>query len=482
MKAYTNDFGDTITAIAPVTSVDEDGSRQCDLVVVADGVFSYIRDAAIISDTGSLRDDDGNEILTEAGDAIIFDTIIATVNPVGDSDAFAFVERGGKLYLADSVLRVYDPNTGIVDPVVASAGTIPTGCPLVTVYRDRLVLCGSDHLWYASRQSDPTDWYFGGDMDDPGRAVAGQLEISGKIGEVVNAVIPHNDQALAFAAQNALWTLRGDPVTGQLISVSTEIGVIAPGAWAKSPDGLLSFLSNDGVYLWAVGSSEHPVRFSSERVPTELLNVSPTTNRINMAYDPQGRGFHLFITPATGLGTHWWLDLDNKAMWPVRFADGHQPVAVARYNYDAVGMSETILGCKDGYLRRFSATATTDDSTAIASHILIGPFRVVSDDVTDGLLAEIHGILADNAGTVTWRIVMGNSAEAATDTAVAGIVSVLASETPAGVAASGTWSENRNKVARPRTRGSWAVVWLSSSARWAYEAVAVKIQQLGRLR
>jgi hypothetical protein len=146
------------------------------------------------------------------------------------------------------------------------------------------------------------------------------------------------------------------------------------------------------------------------------------------------------------------------------------------------GLADLVVGCRDGYLRKFSDTAATDDGTNIESHVLIGPFRLTSDDATDAMLTEIHGVMADDAGAVTWRVVMGQSAEAATDAAVDGIASVLAGSTPAGVSASGSWTERRNKVVRPRARGPWAVVWLSSSARWAYEAVVVRIGQLGRLR
>jgi hypothetical protein len=416
---------------------------------------------------------------------IVFSSSTGTTPPSGNFVAFDAVERNGKVLIADSVLKEYDPLTGVAVTVIASEGVIPSGQPLICRYRDRIILAGLNHVWYASRQGDPTDWDFAADMNDAGRAVAGELERAGGIGEKATALIAFGDSALLFASQNAMWLLRGDPTTGTVVRISDQIGVLAPTAWARSPEGVVTFLSNDGLYLTTEGTADHPKRFGEDRVPDELLDLSATDNVICMAYDARGRGYHLFVTPKTpaeNLGHHWWIDADNKAMWPVYLQAGHQPTAVSRIQGASGGLRDVILGCADGYLRTFSDVATTDDGTAIESHILLGPIRLTSDDMTDAILAELHGIMADNAGAVTWRIVSANSAEVAADLAVAGVEADLAGTTITGVLASGTWAENRNKVDRPRVRGPWLVVWLSASTPWAYEAVALKINQLGRLR
>jgi len=235
-----------------------------------------------------------------------------------------------------------------------------------------------------------------------------------------------------------------------------------------------------GVFLWTAGSSSHPVRFSEGRLPEQLRNVS-TSNIISMAYDPTGRGFHLFITPESGTGSHWWLDIGNKAIWPVVFQDDHQPTAVVRVSSSS--LAEVALGGRDGYVRKFDRTATKDDGTELASHVLLGPIRMTSDDVSDAIVVELHGIMAAGlAGSVTWRLVMGSSAEDAVDRAVAGVLAAVAGTAITGVAASGSWSAGRNIVDRPRTRGPWVVVWIAGTGRWAYEAVALVSRQLGRMR
>jgi hypothetical protein len=479
-KVHASDFGSKITAVVPVTSVDSIGSRNRDLLIIADGIFYNLRGSALTSPDSVLTTDAGASILTDTGDQLVFTSTVSSVSPFGASSAYEAAERSGKLYLADSVLKIYDPLTGVVSVVQASSGVVPTGLPLIALYRDRIFLSGSDHVWYCSRQGDPTDWALAGDMGDVGRALAGQIDNAGRVGSVIKAMIPHGDSSMVFASSNSMWLLRGDPTDGTFVQISDEIGIIAPGAWAVSPDGVIAFLSNDGVYLMGSGS-EPPKRWSEERIPDELRNIDASASAISMAYDVRGRGFHLFVTPATGLGKHYWLDLDNKALWPVRFQDGHQPICVSRIE-GASGLSEIVMGCKDGYLRKFSDSAATDDGSEIASHVLIGPFSLSPDDTTDAVLNEIHGILSDSASSVTWRIVMGSSAEEAADMAVAGIASALAGTAISGIGASGVWGKNRNRVVRARARGPWAVVWLSSSAAWSYESVAVVINQLGRLR
>lgn len=474
-KINSTEF-ENITALIPITSVDSAGSRNVDLVVIADGAFYSIRGAAVSTATARLLWDDDEPVLWEDGEYIVFDSTASTANPIGQSDAFDAVERNGKLYLADSVLKVFDPNDGVVETVVASAGTIPTGCPLVTVYRDRLFLAGADHLWYASRQSDPTDWNFGADMGDQGRAVAGAVAHAGRIGDVVQAMIPHNDSVLIFATKNELWALRGDPgADGSIGLVSAGIGIISPTAWAKAPDGTIAFLSNDGVYLMPSTGGEHPMRWSEERVPDELRNIDPDGKAITMAYDSVGIGYHLFITPADGVGEHWWLDVANKAIWPVVMQEDHQPIAVSRLQGET-GLAEVVLGCMDGYLRKFSDAAATDDGEDLASHVLLGPIRLTNDDLTDAMLTEIHGMIGDGSGETTWKVITGNSAEDAADKAVAAMLGAEVTYP------SGKWEGGRNRVQRPRTRGPWMVVWIQSREQWAFEAVAIRFNMLGRVR
>ncbi len=481
LRVLNQSFGDVITALLPITYIDEDGERQHDLIVVADGSFSIVRGATVTETEAQWLTAAGDPIQTAAGENIYFNAVVSSVNPGGDTNAFDAIERNGKLYLADSVLREYNPVTGVVSNVQASAGSVPEGQPLVTLYRDRLFLAGENHLWYASRQSDPTDWHFGADMGDTGRAVAGHISEAGSIGEIVQAMIPVKDAALIFASRHDLWLLRGDPAEGTMVRLTEGIGILSPTAWAMAPDGMIAFLSSDGVYLMGAGSTEAPTRFSADRLPEELRNIDPEGETIVMAYDVRDRGFHLFLTPETGSGQHWWLDIENRAVWPVKLPDGMQPVAVARVQGTSE-LSDCVMGCRDGILRKFDDDSEDDDGTEIRSHVLIGPVRLPTDDLSDSVLNEIHGMLADTSGIVRWRVLTGKDAETVVQDAVGAIETEMDGDMPDVSFAGGEWRDGRNRVARPRTRGAWVVVWLSSTSRWAFEAIALRINQLGRLR
>jgi len=477
-KVCETDLGDSITGIYSVMSIDADGAQQYYLVVIADGAFYQIQGGVAETAAPNITTFDGTSITTEDGDTIIFDSAVSAASPIAPTGAYSAAVRNGKLLLADSELMEYDPISGIVEQISGA----PSAQPLVALYNDRVILGGADNLWYCSRMTEPTDWDFGADMGDIGRAVAGQLSIAGQHGHTPTAIIPVDNRFLVFACKNSLWVMHGDPATGRMQPVTQNVGIIAPEAWALTPDDIMVFLTNDGVYLWQIGSRSEPARFSDERIPESLKNLDPSTNIITMEYDPTGRGIHLFITPAAGVGTHYWIDLENKALWPVLLSSDNQPTAVAKSESDS--LPETVMGCSDGYIRKFDKDAADDDGTAFTSHVLVGPFRIAGDDMHDAILAEVHGLLADMASgdKVRWSAVMGDTAEGVTDTACEAVDAFVAGTPVTGVAASGDWTGGRNKVARTRRRGAWCVIWLRSEKPWAFESISITSRQLGRIR
>ena len=349
--------------------------------------------------------------------------------------------------------------------IIQAFGDAPAGYTVSCIYRDRLILI-KDNLWWASRMGDHADWSIADDKEDAARAVAGAVGLAGDGTEPIIAAIPFRDDVLVLATRNSLWVLRGDPATGQIEILSDEVGIIAPYAWALY-EGTLAFLSNDGVYIGSPTSA--PQRFSEERMPEELRNVD-TDNTITMGWDPDGRGFHLFITPASGVGNHYWLGIEDRSFWPVSFfTDDHQPVATARIKND--GLHEMAVLGRDSTWRKFSQDATDDDGSTIVSRVVFGPFRLASSDMEDGLFAELHGILAVDSGVASWTVYTGDTAEEVADNA--------ASETGG---TTGGWNAGRNRVVRPRQRGAFAAIALKATDRWAFESMSAVTQQLGRIR
>ena len=89
-----------------------------------------------------------------------------------------------------------------------------------------------------------------------------------------------------------------------------------------------------------------------------------------MIYDVYARGYHLFITPdeitdedsgvkSRPLGSHFWLDVSNRAIWPVVLNADYQPVSVAQIKSDK--LEEVALLGSDGSWRKFDPHANEED-------------------------------------------------------------------------------------------------------------------------
>ncbi len=321
------------------------------------------------------------------------------------------------------------------DPIVTEAGDKIVLGELVSaaaecVYRDRL-LRPEGNVIFASRQGDHTDWDYGADVEDSGRAFAFQLSEAGEVGGEPVALIPHQDRYLLGATASSLWVIRGDPAAeGTLRNVSREVGIVAAGAWCKAEDTVY-FLSSRGLY--AVGASGEGLQaISEETIPQELSGLSDAT----LAYNHADRGVYIHLP---GAAVSWFYDTERKGFWPF-------------------------------------STASSN------SHVLIGPLRLGGPNEF-GMIETLHGIVAAGSGAVNWRLVTGDTAEEAAENGKAAIDAFEAGGDFAGyVKASGSWVAGRSRVAYPRVRAMWACLWLQSAAPWAYEGATMEITSFGRWR
>lgn len=305
-----------------------------------------------------------------------------------------------------------------------SAGARPSA-----VYRDRAITFATNVIT-AARQGDSTDTSLSTDVSDTQRPIIFQLALADVVGGTVVAVIPHKDNfLLAFTATEA-WVLAGDPATGQLRRISDEVGIIGANAWTVAHDTIF-FLSSLGLYsVNADGSGVKAV--SEDRLPEELSGVSDAT--CTLTYQHSDRGVYIHTT-----GQDWLYDIAREGFWP----------------FD---------------------TSTTD------SHLLIGPLKLGSTD-WQGLVQTLHGMMAENSATVTWRIVPGDTAEEAAANGKLAIEAALAgNDYSSYVRGSGTWTAGRSSTERPRVEAMFACIWLSASSTWAYERCTMRVIQAGKWR
>jgi hypothetical protein len=351
-------------------------------------------------------------------------------------------------------------------------GIPPLNCPLCCNYRGRLTLAGGS-IWYMSRLLDPNDFDYGYDPNDPSRAVGGTSTTTGGIPDPLLALIPHSDEYLLFGCERSIWHLTADPAYGgQIFALSREIGVLGPNAWCNAPDGSSLIFSRDGVYQVPPGAASIPQSVSRPTLPVELLDADWAANTISLEYDVRDRGVHIDVTPSAGTaGTHYFLDMVAGGFWPVVTPAGQQPTATIRYAAGSNVAGYVLLGSYDGYIRRYSTAATTDDGTAIDSFMLYGPFRIGGP----GYVGEILQLAADldsNGQGVTWKIYQADTAQAAIAAAVA-----------AGTAPwSGSWAAGGNHRDYPRASGAALVILVSGTYGWAMEGLRFEGRRGGPVR
>jgi len=367
--------------------------------------------------------------------------------------------------------KVYDPSDDSLSILTASNGQVPTGNPLMCRHLGRLFLGGSEiapHVWYCSRQNDENDWDYA-ETDDQ-RAVAGTSSEVGVPGRPLTAMFSHSDDYLIFGCMDEIWRMRGDPAVSQgLDSLSKVIGIVSKDAWCITPDGDVVFLSANGVYILPAGGESRPIPLSRAKLPLELMNVDQNQFEVQMEYDVDNEGVHIFLTPSEDQGQlHWWVDWQTKTFWPVSFDGDHEPTKVVYMQSTSTEDSAVILGCRDGRLRKFSWDAENDTGTTFSSYIDIGPVPLASDGMS-GILVSMDAVVAENSGNVTWSLYPGLTFE---ETATA------------SVSDTGTWTEGLNTSVNAACQGQAFRLKITGTAgsRWALENVGMIVRDGGRRR
>lgn len=355
---------------------------------------------------------------------------------------------------------------------LVTAGSLPAGCPLIACWNDRIVMAGGPFLPYAiwfSRYGNPLDWDFDADDADPARAVYFGAETGSVIGEPITAIVGFSNDYLLIGTENQLFVLRGDPGLGGVFeNLSRKVGIISGGAWCAGPEGQIFFLARGGLYQIAPGASSLPQAVSGRILPRRLQDIDTGLSSVQMAYDIKDRGIHIYVAQnAGGVGEHWWVDEDG-GFFEVTLAASHQPTAIGLARDLGSGLSDVLVGCYDGYIRRFSDGASTDDGTAFSGEAVIGPI-LLGPQGYRGFLDALTPILSEDAGSVTWEVYVGDSPEA---------TFALVGNTPRET---GTWTAGFGYTTVVGAGGNCCYLRLTG-APWELESIAAQIRQAGRIR
>lgn len=400
----------------------------------------------------------------------------------------------GKIYFADGTnKKYYDPSTNTVSTWTESAGTLPIDSSnrprLIETWRGRIVLAGiktDPHNWFMSAVGDATNWDYVPAVEVETQAVAGNNSSAGKIGDTINSMIPYNDDVLVFGCDHSIWQMTGDPMAGGRVDLISDITGMAWGRpWCKGPAGEIYFFgSRGGVFRLAPGQS--PERMTVGTVDEEMATIDLNAFAVRMEWNDRELGFHVFISPLAGggIGYHYYYCARTKSWWKDLFAEPlHNPVATHVYDGDEAGDRALLLGSNDGYIRRWTTTANSDDGTAIDSFVMLGPLQI-GDGFQSFVLTDLQSVLGDNSATVDFYVYAGNSAEHVfsddngNETVLDGFLMsdsaqlILTAETI--LSFSGTLAPVRSVCHQPRVRGNAVYVKLRNDnldETWSFESL-----------
>jgi hypothetical protein len=288
---------------------------------------------------------------------------------------------GGKVYLTDGIAyKELDLQTATCSGWTGSnAVSFPASNRLVLNWNGTLVLGlqeGNPERVYTARTGDPTDWDVGG-VVAPDMPTASNVNWRmGQLGSPVTALISSIDQRLIIAQDHAIHVLVGHPSDGGILrAISEHTGILTPDAWTET-QGAIYFLGNGDFYRLPLAGA--PENLSAIPLHAPFDDLPNRGYWLNCEYDPINMGIWLFVVKDVDWSDprHHFYDLRTGGFFPVSFPTAMAPVKSCLYD----GRAETtvdrfvIVGCADGYVRKFSSTQYTDDGTAITSYAQIGPF------------------------------------------------------------------------------------------------------------
>ena len=384
----------------------------------------------------------------------------------------------GKVYFTDGLKYfIYNPKTDVVSPwEPTDAGSLPNRCKLLTNWRGRAVLArGADdpHNWHMSEQGNPNGWDIFPPVQTATQAISGNNARAGLCPDLINSLIPYNDDLLLFGCDSSLWMMRGDPMAGGVFDQVSDITGVAFGrSWAKDPEGTLYFFgSRGGVYMMKPGSI--PVSMTQATIERRLTDVDLGQFYVEMFWNTFDDGLHVLLMPFTDTQTHtthFFWERKTGAWFQDEFGPSSntnkQPSAAIVIDGDAPEDRCLLIGTYDGYLSKWDKNAVNDDGVGIFSRVLIGPIAP-DDSQYDSRISNLAAVMG-RQGSVNYRL--------------------FASSTPdvkGEPVESGMLIPGRNPVHLVRARG--AFVWLelyqaNVATRWALESLRMDAYPAGRKR
>ena len=424
------------------------------VTVVSDGSIRTIREGVVGTPTGS-------------------DDVLSDTGLVMSQEAFGHIFFVDGLNKKDFTLTYDGGATDTVEDWTANDGTLPLAPSLITLYRGRIVMNNEDdpHNWYMARSGDPYDFNYIPSTTDVLQPVAGNNSDAGEIGDVITAMIPHNDDELLFGCDSSIWMLSGDPAAGGAIDqISDTLGIAFGKAWTYDLTGTLYFYGADNnIYMMARDGSMESL--TSSRINRLLANMDRNGKHIELRWDSRQRGLYVLnIDDTTYIASDvvFW-EQRSDAWW-----EDEYPATIGlstMYAYDADDPDDRTLlvGGIDGYIRETNLSADSDDGNAITARVRYAP-TAIGSNLLNTELSHITAVMGEDSGAVTMKVYADETAE-----------KTLAQSSPRFVKALGP---GRNPDIKRKVRANTLQLELYSSdtATWAADYFTGFVSSAGKTR
>jgi len=266
-----------------------------------------------------------------------------------------------------------------------------------------------------------------------------------------------------FGMARSLGVLEGDPnYGGQFQIVSNEAGIVGPRAYTFDDRGNLYFIGAGGLYRMLKGAF-NPEAVGPRKLRRELEEVDIDINLIQLGYRPSDRTVRIHITPTDGssAGVHFVYDTRTEGFFPDQYPIEFGPWAIEQTNGALDIDRNIIIGCNDGYIRRPSDDALSDDGADITSYV-----EILVPDANHGLFEsicqELQFVLAEGGAAIQWFWFTGNSPEevrlqtvANNDYVATGVVNGTGFVPPVGLRATG--SAHKIRLSATTAIDKWAL-------------------------
>jgi hypothetical protein len=302
---------------------------------------------------------------------------------------------------------------------VLDTGTFPDGgSNIMCLFEGRLWMNSmfSPNQWFATRQGDPLDLDTG--QTDVQAALSSQSSEAGQVADSLVSLIRYKDNYLLFGLANSIYILRGGSTgSGALSSLTDETGIFSPESFCWDNAGNLFLVGMTGFFKVPSGAATEGValdNISFRKLPNlfKTLKLNKKTDRVAVGFDRDNNTVHVSISMQDGSwAVNFVYDIANDAILPDAYATGCVPASFLYVNDYADGNSDLLLGCYDGYIRKFNPAKKSDDGTAIESYVLFGPITINDLIRANIKIREIQIVLSEDSDGLTWYLYQGKSNE-----------------------------------------------------------------------